>query len=112
MYRQRINLCELLQYISDGIENREKDIKDQLREISLKEMQKGHEEDQLQNQTLKTIEVINIADIQIEKTNLERLVNQMTEKQVHLRRDEEQLLKEQRRREARKKKDERKRPDL
>ena len=35
-------------------------------------MTKGKEEDKLQEQTLKTIEVINIADIQIEKTNLEK----------------------------------------
>lgn len=63
MHKERINLCNLLQYIGDGIESRELSIKEQLRNISLLEMVKGQEEDALQEQTLKTIEVINIADI-------------------------------------------------
>ena len=75
-----------------------------MREISLKEMLKGQEEDALQKQTLQTIEVINIADMAMEKTNLERQVAQMQDKQAELTRIEEQLLKEQRRRDARKKK--------
>jgi hypothetical protein len=53
----------LLRYIGDGIDQRELEIKEQLKNISLLEMQKGKEEDQLQKQTLQTIEVINIADI-------------------------------------------------
>ena len=67
-------------------------------------MLKGQEEDALQKQTLQTIEVINIADMAMEKTNLERQVAQMQDKQAELTRIEEQLLKEQRRRDARKKK--------
>ncbi len=63
MYTERINLCNLLRYIGDGIDQRELEIKEQLKNISLLEMQKGKEEDQLQKQTLQTIEVINIADI-------------------------------------------------
>ena len=99
-----MNFCDLLRYIGDDIELRESQIKDFLREISLKEMLKGQEEDALQKQTLQTIEVINIADMAMEKTNLERQVAQMQDKQVELNRIEEQLLKEQRRRDARKKK--------
>ena len=38
MYNERINLCNLLQYIGDGIESRELEIKEQLRHISLLEM--------------------------------------------------------------------------
>jgi hypothetical protein len=34
-------------------------------------MEKGKDEDALQEQTLRTLEVINIADIQIEKHQLE-----------------------------------------
>jgi len=63
MYTERINLRNLLRYIGDGIDQRELEIKEQLKNISLLEMQKGKEEDQLQKQTLQTIEVINIADI-------------------------------------------------
>lgn len=67
MYKERHNICILLQYTGDGIVNKESSIKDQLRDISLKEMEKGKDEDALQEQTLKTLEVINIADIKIEK---------------------------------------------
>jgi hypothetical protein len=63
MHQGRINLCNLLRYIGDGIESRELSIKEQLKSISKFEMLKGKEEDALQEQTLKTIEVINIADI-------------------------------------------------
>ena len=48
MYRTRINLCNLLRYIGDGIEERELKIKEMLRQISLLEMAKGNEEDALQ----------------------------------------------------------------
>ena len=41
----------------------------------MKEMEKGKDEDALQEQTLKTLEVINIADIKIEKQNLEKQIN-------------------------------------
>lgn len=45
MLIERINLCNLLQYIGDGIDNRELEIKDMLKNISLLEMVKGQEED-------------------------------------------------------------------
>ena len=35
-------------------------------------MAKGQDEDRLSEQTLKTIEIVNIADIAIEKQNLEK----------------------------------------
>ena len=83
-YTERMNFCDLLRYIGDDIELRESQIKNYLRQISLKEMEKGQEEDALQKQTLQTIEVINIADMAMEKTNLERQVAQMQDKQVEL----------------------------
>ena len=84
MYFQRNNLCILLRYVGDGIIDKECGIKEQLREISLKEMEKGKDEDALQEQTLKTLEVINIADIKIEKLNLEKQTTVLLNKQNDL----------------------------
>lgn len=45
-------------------------------QIAALEMLKGTDEDMLSEQTLKTIEIVNIADIAIEKKNLEtQIVN-------------------------------------
>lgn len=41
-------------------------------------MQKSTDEDLLSEQTLKTIEIVNIADIAIEKKNLDTQINSMT----------------------------------
>ena len=54
-----------------GIELRENFIKQQLKQIAALEMQKSKDEDLLSEQTLKTIEIVNIADIAIEKKNLD-----------------------------------------
>ena len=61
----------MLKYVGGGIEIRENFIKDQLKQIAALEMQKSRDEDLLSEQTLKTIEIVNIADIAIEKKNLE-----------------------------------------
>lgn len=62
-------------------------------------MEKGKDEDALQEQTLKTLEVINIADIKIEKLNLEKITNSLYIKQNELEKQEQALLREQKRRE-------------
>ena len=48
MFKERHNICILLSYTGDGIVNKESSIKEQLRDISLKEMEKGKDEDALQ----------------------------------------------------------------
>ena len=63
MYFERVNLVSLLKYVGGGIESRENSIKEQLAQIAGLEMAKGQDEDKLSEQTLKTIEIVNIADI-------------------------------------------------
>ena len=63
MLFERKCLVELLLYVGDGIEQREANIKAQLAQIASSEMEKGRDEDMLQEQTLRTLELINIADI-------------------------------------------------
>lgn len=72
MYFDRNNLVTLLKYVGGGIENRERLIKDQLAGIAMAEMNKGRSEDKLWEQTLKTIEIININDMAMERLNLEK----------------------------------------
>ena len=52
---------------------------------------------------MKTLELINIADIAIEKENLETQKDRLEKKTAELEEIEEQLLKEQRRRDAKRK---------
>jgi hypothetical protein len=77
MYQERKNLVKLLQYVGGGIEGRETNIKDLLKEIASLEMKKSDEEDRLSEQTLKTIEIVNIDDIKDEKANLEKNIQSL-----------------------------------
>ena len=81
MYQERINLINLLKYVGGGIETRENSIKRRLAQIAALEMEKGLDEDLLSEQTLKTIEIVNIADINIEKANLDRQIQNLKIKQ-------------------------------
>ena len=47
-------------------------------------MQKSKDEDLLSEQTLKTIEIVNIADIGIEKKNLETQINNLRNQSAEL----------------------------
>lgn len=66
MYHERLNLINMLKYVAGGIETRENSIKEQLANIASLEMEKGMDEDQLSEQTLKTIEIVNIGHISSE----------------------------------------------
>ena len=66
-------------------------------------MKKSDEEDKLSEQTLKTIEIVNIDDIKEEKANLDKNILSLNLRKTDLNRQEEELLKEQRRREERRK---------
>jgi hypothetical protein len=64
---QRIVLVEILKSEETGMEDREGSIKDQLKLIAQLEMQKGIDEDEMLDMTLKAIEIVNIADMASEK---------------------------------------------
>jgi hypothetical protein len=66
MHFERLNLVNLLKYVGGGIDNRENHIKELLAKIAILEMEKSKEEDQLSEQTLRTIEIVNIDDIKSE----------------------------------------------
>jgi len=59
----RTNLVRVLKYVGGGIEDREGDIAGALSGIAIAEMKKGIDEDLLFEQTLKTIEIVNINDM-------------------------------------------------
>ena len=75
MYYDRVNIVKLLQYVGGGIEGREENIKNLLADIAKLEMQKSEQEDRLSEQTLKTIEIVNIADIKEEMLSLEKSID-------------------------------------
>lgn len=64
---QRIVLVEILKSEETGMEDREDSIKTQLKQIAQLEMQKGIDEDEMLDMTLKAIEIVNIADMASEK---------------------------------------------
>mmetsp|Transcript_46526 Transcript_46526/g.61652 ORF Transcript_46526/g.61652 Transcript_46526/m.61652 type:complete len:133 (+) Transcript_46526:2917-3315(+) len=103
MYQQRVALVNLLKYVGGGIEIRENFIKDQLKQIAALEMQKSKDEDLLSEQTLKTIEIVNIADIAIEKKNLETQIQTLVKQQQDLESIELLINKEKKKRDDAKK---------
>ena len=98
MYQQRVALVNLLKYVGGGIEIRENFIKEQLKQIAALEMQKSRDEDLLSEQTLKTIEIVNIADIAIEKKNLETQIQTLLKQAQELDTTEILINKEKKRR--------------
>ena len=64
-------------------------------------MAKGQDEDRLSEQTLKTIEIVNIADIAREKQDLEKNIIANLAKQKELDTQEAAVMREKRRREER-----------
>ncbi len=62
-----------------------------LGELAAKEMQRDLVMAELEENTLRTIEVINISDIRIERDNLELHLNELWKKQAELDRVEEEL---------------------
>lgn len=103
MYQQRMALVNLLKYVGGGIDIRENFIKDQLKQIAALEMLKGKDEDLLSEQTLKTIEIVNIADIAIEKKNLETQIITLAKQGSDAEAVEQLILKEKKKREEAKK---------
>lgn len=93
-FKQRQILVTILKSTETGLEDREAIIREQLRQIAILEMQKGKDEDEMLDQTLKTIEIVNIADMATEKENLENSVSFLASKKAELDKQEEDLIKE------------------
>lgn len=91
---QRIVLVEILKSEETGMEDREGSIKDQLKLIAQLEMQKGIDEDEMLDMTLKAIEIVNIADMASEKDQLEQAVDALLGKKADLDATEDTLLRE------------------
>ena len=97
-------MVETLKSTETGLEQKENTIRDQLRQVAILEMEKGKDEDEMLDQTLKTIEIVNIADMATEKENLETSCNYLSSKKAELDKIEEDLLKEKARRDAKRNK--------
>ena len=91
----------MLKSVENGMEDRENDIKMQLQQIAILEMERGKDEDVLLDQTLKAVERINIADIAIEKDNLQQDCDLLFAKKAELDKIEEDLHKDKQREKAR-----------
>ena len=89
---QRKGLVTMLKGTENGLDDRESDIRELLRQIAVLEMQKGKDEDEMLDQTLKAIEIVNIADIKTEQENLENSVNYLLGKNAELDKLEDELL--------------------
>lgn len=92
----------MLKYVAGGIETRENSIKEQLANIASLEMKKGMDEDQLSEQTLKTIEIVNIGHISSEQQILDRAIQGLEAKMRDLEGQEQLIIREKKRRDDRK----------
>jgi hypothetical protein len=73
---------------------KEQSIRDMVSDIARSEMQRNIVTDELEDHTLRTIEVINISDIRIERENLEHETIELEKRQQELEKVESELLKE------------------
>lgn len=94
MLEQRQVLVSQLEVIENGMEDKEHSIREQLRQIAVLEMQKGQEEDEMLDCTLRAIEIVNIADIAHEKERLLITNNALVAKRNELDKLEDALNKE------------------
>jgi len=68
---ERHRLIDSLRFHDEQIMEKEQSIRDMVSDIARSEMQRNIVTDELEDHTLRTIEVINISDIRIERENLE-----------------------------------------
>ena len=87
-------MIKSMRYHDDQIMEKEQSIQVMLTEIAESEMRRNVVSDELEEGTLRTIEVINISDIRIERENMERENADLERKQSELDRIEIDLLKE------------------
>ena len=94
LLKQRSVHVTMLKSVENGMEDREKLIKEQLRQIAVLEMQKGREEDEMLDQTLKAIEIVNISDMSSEREGLQDRVDTLSAKKAELDKQEDDLIRE------------------
>ena len=92
--KERHIMIKQLRFQDDHILQKEINIKEMLAEIADSEMKRNIMSDDLEESILKTIEVINISDIRIERENLERETIELERKQADLERIENELQKD------------------
>ena len=92
--KERAGLIKAMRFFDDQITEKEHAIQQMLMEIAESEMRRNVVSDDLEEGTLRTIEVINISDIRIERENMERENAILEAKQQELERIETDLLKE------------------
>ena len=77
-------MVKILKSEETGMDDREQSIKEQLQQIAILEMQKGIDEDEMLDMTLKAIEIASISEMAQEKENLEAKVEQLMQKKAEL----------------------------
>lgn len=95
----RKNLVKHLKSSETGLEDSEAKIRQQLRQVAKLEMEKGKDEDEMLDQTLKAIEIVNIADMANERENLESSYAFLEDRKNELDKLEQDLLREKAKRE-------------
>lgn len=92
LLKQRKVLVTMLKSVEHGMDDREYSIREQLRQIAILEMQKGKDEDEMLDQTLKAIEIdVHIADIAVEKERLTSINKNLLAKQTELEKQVDEL---------------------
>eukprot|EP00347_Sterkiella_histriomuscorum_P013217 403365558 len=91
---QRQNFIKSMRFFDQQVDLKEESIRNLLGEIAQKEMQKNRIQDELEEHTLRTIEVINISDIRIERDNLEIHLTELRRKECDLIKIENEYEKE------------------
>ncbi|CDW91064.1 UNKNOWN [Stylonychia lemnae] len=91
---QRKKQMKNMRFYDQQIDLKEESIKEMLGLIAEKEMNKNWVQDELEQHTLKTIEVINISDIRIERDNLEMHLTELKKKEAELHKLENELERE------------------
>lgn len=102
--KERHGLIRSLRQHDESITEKELSIRNMLTNIADREMKRNIVADELEESTLRTIEVINISDIRIEKENLERDIAELERKQQETERIEYELMKEKERQDEKRKK--------
>ena len=84
----------MLKAVENGMEENESAIKGQLQQIAILEMERGKDEDEMLDQTLKAVEMINISDLSVEKDKLDEECKALLARKADLEKIEEDFHKE------------------
>ena len=102
--QERGRLIEQLRKHDDQIYENEKSIRDMISEIALLELRRTQVTEMQEDYYLNTIEYINLADIRIERENLEHENQELADRLTELRQQEAELMKDKEKVDEKKKK--------